>query len=77
MPITDIVEHADGTITLTIHPSTDTNLDGGVDTQDVLRIYESMAEGATPVKFQPEDVNADDNVDTQDVLRIYEFIGTH
>lgn len=52
----------------------DVNKDYIVDTQDVLRIYESIqnAEGAD---LGP-DVNLDKVVDTQDVLKVYEYIKT-
>lgn len=52
----------------------DVNLDGTVDTQDVLAIYEAMqatdANGIDPAA----DVNHDGVVDTQDVLCVYEKI---
>ncbi len=53
----------------------DVNLDGVVDTQDALRVYEHMqTESRDACKGTPTDVNEDGAVDTQDVLRIYEGI---
>ena len=56
----------------------DVNLDGIVDTQDVLAIYQDLQspslEGGDRGRL---DVNADGIVDTQDVLLIYEYINQH
>jgi len=72
-PITGIVEHEDGTITLTICLFADVNGDGLVDSQDVLKVYDFMQEQPTVEPFVPHDVNGDGVVDTQDVLQIYEI----
>ena len=50
----------------------DVNKDFIVDTQDVLRIYESI-QAAESNDFGP-DVNLDKVVDTQDVLKVYDYI---
>ena len=53
----------------------DVNMDGIIDTQDILSIYDYMqnvgSEGGNTV---PQDVNHDGSVDTQDVLRLYEYM---
>lgn len=50
----------------------DVNLDGMVDTQDALKVYEHMQQaGKDDDQGTPTDVNEDCTVDTQDVLRIY------
>lgn len=71
-PITGIIEHADGTITLTICQFADVNGDGLADSQDVLKVYNFMQEQTTVEPLIPQDVNGDGVVDTQDVLQIYE-----
>ena len=58
----------------------DVNLDGIVDTQDVLAVYQHIQDGSLPIQGESEgvfDVNGDGIVDTQDVLRIYEYINQH
>ena len=56
----------------------DVNLDGIVDTQDVLAVYEYMRTASqTPNVSSPADINQDGMVDTQDVLKIYEYINQH
>ena len=67
-----IVEHADGTITLTLCQYADVNGDGQVDTQDALHIYETMQTQTTVTPNMPADVNGDTQIDTQDVLKVYE-----
>ena len=52
----------------------DVNSDFIVDTQDVLRIYESIQKAE--VNNQKTDVNLDNVIDTQDVLKVYEYIQT-
>ena len=52
----------------------DVNSDYIVDTQDVLRIYESIQTADNIDKVS--DVNQDNVVDTQDVLKVYEYIQT-
>lgn len=52
----------------------DVNKDFIVDTQDVLRIYESIQKADN--KDTVSDVNQDNVVDTQDVLKVYEYIQT-
>ena len=56
----------------------DVNLDGTVDTQDVLQIYQYIqTSGINPQTSVSEDVNHDGIVDTQDILQIYEYIKSH
>jgi len=56
----------------------DVNLDGIVDTQDVLAVYEYMRTASqTPNVSVQADINQDGVVDTQDVLKIYEYINQH
>ena len=71
-PITNITEHADGTITLTLCLFADVNGDGIADSQDVLKVYDYMQHQTTFQPHNPADVNDDGVVDTQDVLQIYE-----
>ena len=71
-PITGIVEHPDGTISLTICQFADINGDGLADSQDVLKVYDFMQEQTIVEPLIPQDVNGDGVVDTQDVLLIYE-----
>lgn len=52
----------------------DVNKDYVVDTQDVLRIYESIQKA--DVSNTLSDVNLDGVVDTQDVLKVYDYIKT-
>ena len=54
----------------------DVNLDGIVDTQDVLAIYQYIQNTSLEGGGKP-DVNLDGIVDTQDILRIYEYINQH
>ena len=56
----------------------DVNLDGTVDTQDVLQIYQYIqTSDINPQTSVSEDVNHDGIVDTQDILQIYEYIKSH
>ena len=71
-PFTNIREHEDGTITLTICLFADVNFDGIADTQDVLDVYHYMGVVEAQEKNVSEDVNRDYIVDTQDVLKVYE-----
>lgn len=71
-PITHIVEHADGTITLTVCQFADVNGDGLADRQDVLTVYDYMLQQPAFEPHIPQDVNDDGVVDTQDVLQIFE-----
>lgn len=73
-PITNIVEHEDGTITLNICKFADINGDGNIDTQDVLNIYNYMQTVVEREKYVSVDMNGDSNVDTQDVLGVYDYI---
>ena len=70
-PITGIVEHPDGTVTLTVCLFADVNGDGLADSQDVLKVYEYMQKQTSVEPLIPQDVNGDGVVDTQDVLQIY------
>lgn len=74
LPITGIVEHEDGRITLTVGCYTDVDGNGQVDTQDILGVYDRIRSATTATPFEPEDVNTDGTVDTQDVLRVYEYM---
>jgi len=56
----------------------DVNLDGVVDTQDVLSVYEYIQNTTNATDTDAvADVNLDGVVDTQDVLKIYEYIQSH
>ena len=70
-PITGIVEHPDGIVTLTVCLFADVNGDGLADSQDVLKVYEYMQKQTSVEPLIPQDVNGDGVVDTQDVLQIY------
>lgn len=74
MPMTDITEHEDGSITLRLHTVADVNLDGTVDTQDVLAIYQHIQQADDVPMYHPNDINFDGTVDTQDVLGIYQHL---
>lgn len=52
----------------------DVNIDGNVDTQDVLNIYQFMQYAIGTETNPSEDVNQDNSVDTQDVLSVYDYI---
>jgi len=71
-PLTGIVEHSDGTITLTVCQFADVNGDGLADSQDVLKVYDFMQQQTVVQPLIPQDINGDGVVDTQDVLLIYE-----
>ncbi len=73
-PITCIVEHEDGRITLTVCRFADVDANGLVDTQDALKVYDRIRSSDTASPYEPEDVNTDGTVDTQDVLRVYEYM---
>lgn len=73
-PITNIVEHDDGTITLNVCKFADVDGNGKADTQDVLNIYDYIRNAGMSQPYVPQDVNMDGSVDTQDVLGVYEYI---
>lgn len=73
-PLTNICEHADGTVTLTVCCFADVNGDGAVDTQDILEIYEYIRTQTTTEPRVRQDVNDDRIVDSQDVLKVYDYM---
>lgn len=73
-PITGIVEHEDGRITLTVCRFADVDGNGFVDTQDALKVYDRIRSSEEITPFVPEDVNTDGTVDTQDVLGVYDYM---
>lgn len=52
----------------------DVNMDGCIDTQDVLNVYEYIQSNTSAEESPIQDVNGDGTVDTQDVLTIYEYM---
>ncbi len=73
-PLTNIVEHDDGKVTLTVCRFADADANGTVDTQDVLSVYNCISTSDAYSPFMPEDMNTDGVVDTQDALGIYDYI---
>ncbi|MBO4563879.1 MAG: M6 family metalloprotease domain-containing protein [Bacteroidaceae bacterium] len=73
-PLTNICEHEDGSMTLTVCRFADVNGDGTVDTQDVLAIYRYIQTQENPKSHAQEDVNGDQIVDSQDVLKVYDYM---
>ena len=63
---------ADALSSIVSQTDEDVNLDGMVDTQDVLFIYDAMQQTEAVNAYPQADVNHDGLIDTQDVLQVYE-----
>lgn len=75
--LSNIQESTDGVVSLLLSVPEDANLDGTVNSLDVLKIYKYMQTSTGENEAETEDVNTDDTVNSLDVLKVYKYMQTH